>query len=66
MVWTRRRGGSASSTSPSASTVPVLGTRISSRDPGDHTESTWAPNVYLLRISGSVMASHRRSGVVWM
>ena len=36
------------------------------REPGVQSEVMRAPNVYLLRISGSVMASQSRSGVVRM
>ena len=65
-VCTRRRGGSASRTSPSASSPGARGWLISNREPGVHSDVTRQPNWYLLRIPGSVIASHRRSGVVRM
>jgi hypothetical protein len=39
---------------------------ITNRDPGVNSEVIRLPNWYLLLISGSVIASQRRSGVVRM
>ncbi len=66
MVWTKRRGGSTSSTSPSPSNPLASAPPISIRAPGVHADRTPAPKLYLLLISGSVIASQRRSGVVLM
>ena len=65
-VWTRRRGGSASSTSPSPSGPPAAGAPISIREPGCQSEITAAPKLYLARISGSVIACQTCSGLVRM
>ena len=67
IVWTRRRGGSTSRFSPSPSSMPpAFGLPISKRPPGVQSEVIEFPNWYLLRVSLSVIASQRRSGVVRM
>ena len=66
MLWTSRRGGSISRFSPSPSSWPAPGWLISKREPGVQSEVIRMPNWYLLLVSPSVMACHRRSGVVRM
>jgi hypothetical protein len=46
------------------STTP--GTEALYSEPGVQSECVWTPKLYVARISGSVIASHRRSGVVLM
>ena len=67
MVCTSRRGGSTTRFSPSASgRSGDDGCTSAYADPGVHADSTPAPKWYLARIVGSVIAAHRRSGLVRM
>ena len=66
IVWTRRRGGSTTTLSPSASGVSDPGCTRRNVEPVVHTDSTEAPKWYLARVSASQMASHNRWGVVRM
>ena len=67
MVCTSRRGGSTSRISPSPRRPCAWGELISKCEPGFSSETNHpAPKLYLLLISGSMIASHRRSGVVRM
>ena len=46
--------------------MPCLSTSTLMGEPTFQSECTAAPKLYLARISGSVIASHNRSGVVLM
>ncbi len=65
MLCTSRLGGSTSRFSPSAMSI-TSGTPDLYSDPGVHSEVVLTPKLYFALISGSVIASQRRSGVVLM
>ena len=64
-LCTSRRGGSTSRFSPSAMSI-TPGTADLYSEPSVQSESVPTPKLYFARISGSVIASQRRSGVVLM
>src|SRR5674476_1390778 len=66
MLWTSLRGGSTSRFTPSPRGPGAPAFVISRRDPRVQSELFLLPKSYLLLISLSVIAYHRRSGVVRM